>query len=452
MRFEAIPYPADSADLFETLADAPWAVFLDSSDARPGAPRVDILSAWPWKTLVCRDGRTEISGPEGNKYSDADPFALLRAALGPQADVGELPFAGGAMGYFAYDLGRRIERLPQRARCELDLPDMAVGLYDWAVVVEHGERRAWLVGAERDPETARRWPELLVRFRNPPPPSALPPLAALGPVLPDLSRAQYDQAFARIQHYIREGDCYQVNLAQGFSATVAGDPWSAYRRLRRLSPAPHAAYLRLPFMEVLSSSPEQFLRVRQGEVRTRPIKGTRPRAADPRADAALAAELGASAKDRAENLMIVDLLRNDLGKVCVPGSVRVPELFRVEGYANVHHLVSTIDGRLAPGVHALDLLRAAFPGGSITGAPKLRAMQIIEELEPARRGVYCGAIGYIGHDGNMDSSIAIRTLVHRAGRVRFSAGGGIVADSQADAEYQECLDKAGPMFRLLGAQ
>lgn len=452
MRIEAIPYPADSADLFEAVADAPWAVFLDSSDARPGMRRVDILSAWPWKTLVTRGDVTEIQVGDRLLGSTEAPFDLLRRHLGPLTDPAPLPFAGGAIGYFAYDLARRIERLPEHALADPQLPDMAVGLYDWAAVVDHDTRQAWLVAAGRDPGTDAHWPALLARFQHPPLARPAGPFVMSCPLRADLSRSDYARAFARIRHYIREGDCYQVNLAQGFAARVGGDPWSAYLHLRRLNPAPHGAYLRLPFAEVLSSSPERFLRVRDGRVVTRPIKGTRPRSADPTRDTALAAELAASAKDRAENLMIVDLLRNDLGKVCAPGSVRVPELFRVESFANVHHLVSTVVGQLPAGGHALELLRAAFPGGSITGAPKLRAMQIIEELEPVRRGIYCGAIGYIGYDGAMDTSIAIRTLLHREGEVRFSAGGGIVADSGEDAEYQECLDKAAPMLRLLQAQ
>jgi para-aminobenzoate synthetase component 1 len=267
----------------------------------------------------------------------------------------------------------------------------------------------------------------------------------------NFSQEAYRQAFERIQHYIQEGDCYQVNLAQRFATEASGDAWLAYRRLRQINPAPFSAYLNLPYAQILSSSPERFLEVRGGRVETRPIKGTRPRLRDPQADIAQAAELGASAKDRAENLMIVDLLRNDLGKVCIPGSVETTRLFQVESFVNVHHLVSTVTGELAPGLDALDLLRAAFPGGSISGAPKLRAMEIIEELEPNRRGVYCGSVGYIGYNGDMDTNIAIRTVVVANNQARFWAGGGIVADSEWRSEYQECLDKAAPMLELLNS-
>jgi para-aminobenzoate synthetase component I len=264
-----------------------------------------------------------------------------------------------------------------------------------------------------------------------------------------MTHARYLEALARIRDYLIAGDCYQVNLAQRFAAPAAGDPWTAYRRLRVLNAAPFGAYLQTPDAHLLCSSPERFLWVRDGRVETRPIKGTRPRATDPDEDARLAESLRLSPKDRAENLMIVDLLRNDLGRVCATGSLQVPGLFEIERFARVHHLVSTVTGRLAAGRTALDLLRAAFPGGSITGAPKRRAMEIIEELEPHRRGVYCGAIGYLGFDGAMDTNIAIRTLIHSDGVVRCWAGGGIVADSDPESEYRETYDKAAPLLDLL---
>jgi para-aminobenzoate synthetase component 1 len=274
----------------------------------------------------------------------------------------------------------------------------------------------------------------------------------LGCVASNLARADYEQAFARLQRYIHDGDCYQANFAQRFSARICGEPWAAYRRLRGLSPTPYSAYLNYPFGQVLSASPEQFLTLEGGSVVTRPIKGTRPRGASRAADEALATELRLSAKERAENLMIVDLLRNDLGKSCRPGSVRVPRLFALETFASVHHLVSEVTGELREGLHALDLLRGCFPGGSITGAPKRRAMQIIDELEPDRREVYCGTIGCLGFDGTMRTNIAIRTALWRGDRLSYWAGGGIVADSDVAAEYRETLVKADAFFRLLGVR
>jgi len=447
MRLTAIPYRADSAELFEAIADEPWAVFLDSGRPRTTAGRIDILVARPFATLVTRGGMTEIRQSGLVERSSDDPFALLRQILAVDAEPAPLPFAGGAIGYFGYDLARRIERLPGRTD-SATIPDMAVGIYDWAVVVDHEQQASWLVGAGRDAATAASWERLVALFSAPPWPGARLPFR-VGAVACNFTPDAYRRAFARIQRYINAGDCYQVNLAQRFTAPVSGDHWLGYQALRRLNPAPYSAYLNLPDVRILSSSPERFLSVKQGLVETKPIKGTRPRAAAPAADAALARALQASAKDRAENLMIVDLLRNDLGKVCAPGSVAVPRLFEIESFASVHHLVSTVTGRLAAGCDAVGLLRAAFPGGSITGAPKLRAMQIIEELEPHRRGVYCGAIGWLGFNGDMDSNIAIRTLVSSNDELQFWAGGGIVADSQADAEYRECFDKAEAMLRLM---
>jgi para-aminobenzoate synthetase component 1 len=359
-----------------------------------------------------------------------------------------VPFAGGALGYWSYDLARRMTALPDIALDDAPMPDMAVGIYDWALVLDHQTQTACLVSHRRFPETAALLPQLLRRLQN------LPPLPAdtfrvQGRVASNFTLDSYALAFAAVQAYLQAGDCYQINLAQRFSAQAEGDAFGAYLALRNLSPAPYSAFLNLPHAQILCASPECFVSVRDGDVRTRPIKGTRPRGDDARRDRLLAEELRNHPKDRAENLMIVDLLRNDLGKSCVPGSVHVPELFGVETFANVHHLVSTVEGRLAPGRDALDVLRDCFPGGSVTGAPKLRAMQIIEQLEPHRRGVYCGAIGYVGFDGNMDCNIAIRTLVHSGGRIRCWAGGGIVADSVMESEYRETLDKASAMLELL---
>lgn len=460
MRLTPLPYRPDSAELFEAIADEPWSVFLDSGRPRSTAGRIDILAARPTTTLVTRGGMTEIRQFEKSTagtvtLSPADPFELLREYLAISSappPLPGLPFNGGAIGYFGYDLARRLERLPNRALDAEAIPEMSVGIYDWAVVVDHEQQASWLIGAERDTRTTAAWDKLIALFSAPPlAGTESPPRRPfqVGKVSCNFTRASYRQAFARIQRYIAAGDCYQVNLAQRFSAPASGDHWLGYQTLRRLNPAPYSAYLNHPAARILSSSPERFLEVKQGRVETKPIKGTRPRAAAPEADSALARELQGSDKDRAENLMIVDLLRNDLGKVCAPGSVAVPKLFNIESFATVHHLVSTVTGRLAEGGDAVGLLRASFPGGSITGAPKLRAMQIIEELEPNRRGVYCGAIGWLGFNGDMDSNISIRTLVSSDQRLRFWAGGGLVADSQADAEYQECLDKAAAMLRLV---
>ncbi len=444
-----LPYRADSATLFEAVADLPWAVFLDSGLHHLTQSRYDIIAAEPHTTLVTRGNMTEIRG-DAVELSPEDPLALLRRHL--DCDPGsacDLPFPGGAIGYFSYDLARRLGRLPALAADDDRMPEMAVGLYDWAVVVDHLEHRTWLVGQGRDPETDWKWGRLAKRFSSATVERARVPFRITAPLASNLSHEAYAAAFRRVHDYIHAGDCYQINLAQRFAAPAAGDPWLAYQALRIINPAPYSAFLNTPHGTVMSSSPERFLRLARGQVETRPIKGTRPRAGHPRRDAELAEALRSSAKDHAENVMIVDLLRNDLSKNCELGSVKVPRLFEVESFATVHHLVSTVTGRLRQGRDALDLLRGCFPGGSITGAPKLRAMQIIEELEPHRRGVYCGAIGYLGYDGNMDTNIAIRTLVYSGGVIRFWVGGGIVADSRLEDEYQETFDKAAAMLRLL---
>jgi len=443
-----LPYAQDSASLFAHIAHWPWAVYLDSGRPVSAYGRYDIFSADPFLSLTTNGARTEIRSADKVQVSTDDPFQLLKSCLADYRTApGALPFAGGAMGYFAYDLGRRLEKLPTIAQDAEQVPEMAVGIYDWAVVLDHAERRAWLVAQGFDERTRAHWEELRAMFSRPAT-NNIGQFHITAPVTSNMNQAAYARAFTRVQDYIRAGDCYQVNLAQRFAAQAAGDPWAAYCKLRQISPAPFAAYLNTPQAQVLSASPECFLRVHDGMVETKPIKGTRPRAADAAQDAANAEELRASLKDRAENLMIVDLLRNDIGKNCATGSVKVEKLLELESFANVHHLVSTISGRLAPGHDALDLLRGCFPGGSVTGAPKLRAMEIIEELEPHRRGVYCGAIGYVGFDGNMDTNIAIRTAVYAHGELRFWAGGGIVADSEMEKEYRETLDKASSMLQL----
>jgi para-aminobenzoate synthetase component I len=447
-----LPHWDEVARRYRTLAGLPWPMWLDSA-AASGADRFDILVADPYLTLRTRGATTQLATRAGTrKRSQRSPFELLREQLGePAADGAGLPFAGGAVGYFGYDLGRRLERIPSIAAADISMPDLAIGIYDWAVVVDHAAHRTWLVGQGRDPQTFARWPELRARLSAEPPAQRQPEeFRVLRPPRSNFDRKQYATAFRAVQEHIRRGDCYQVNLTQRFDTEAEGDAWHAYLRLREINPAPFAAYLDLPDGKIVCSSPERFLRLRDGHVETKPIKGTRPRSADPTRDQALADELRASAKDRAENVMIVDLLRNDLGKCCVPGSVRATKLFDIESFASVHQLVSTVEAELAPGKHALDLVAACFPGGSITGAPKVAAMKIIEELEPQRRSVYCGSIGYIGFDGNMDLNIAIRTLVQQGGRIYTWAGGGVVADSNVDAEYQESLDKAAAMLAVMG--
>ena len=382
----------------------------------------------PAAVFTSKEGRGILRHQDGTEQElPGDPFAVVAGLLKAHPDC-------IAAGYWGYDLRYGLERLSHLATDDLELPDCFVGLYS---------------GGLRRESTTGRWHSFGEWISPTPFPAALPRARATAPPRSAVQRDEYEAAVRQALEYIAAGDCYQVNLSQRFSTPLSGPAWSLYERLRRRSPAPYAAYLDCGDHQVLSSSPELFLRVRGREVETRPIKGTRPRGGTPEEDAALRAELLASAKDAAELVMIVDLERNDLGRVCEYGSVHVPALRELESYRNVHHLVATVRGRLREEIDPLGCLRALFPGGSITGAPKIRAMEIIEELEPVRRGVYTGAIGWVDGHGNGEWNIAIRTLVVKAGCAYFHVGGGIVADSDPAGEYLETLAKAQGMLHAL---
>ena len=488
---ELVPAP-DPAQCCERFAGLPYRLFLDSAsrDARLG--RYSFLCADPVTVIRARNTEVEQVDADGSRHAIAtDALAAARASLAPHrtgAIAGLPPFQGGAAGYIAYDFGRTLERLPEPRYDDLGLDDLVLGLYDWVLAWDHHSARAWLISTgmpETDPEAkdrrARKRAAMVrdrldaagvagralvargqpgdafqdaatgvARHRATPSGDVAPSYPVEGgwwdprlEIRSSFTHAAYLAAVQRVRDYIYDGDIFQANFSQRFEAGFAESPWTFYLRLRARNAAPFAAYMDLPDATVLSASPERFLRIDpSGRIETRPIKGTSPRGFVPLHDAALGHALTESEKDRAENLMIVDLMRNDLSRVCEPGTVRVPELFALERYATVHHLVSTVVGQLAPGADAFDLIRAAFPGGSITGAPKVRAMEIIAELEPSRRGVYCGSMGYWSVTGDLDTSIAIRTAVARGGRIYFSAGGGIIADSSPEQEYRETLDKA----------
>lgn len=450
----SLKYDTNSANLFARLSHQPWAMFLDSGQPESQYGRYDILVADPFITICTIETEagtyTEIVQNGQRTISHDDPFAILDSALKPyQPTQHTLPFSGGAVGYFGYDLARQVEHLPSLAKKNAAIPHMKVGIYDWAVVVDHREKTACLISNGFQQTTHDNWASLCALFEAPAEEVGVTTFELTTPITSNMDFNYYAQSFNAIKQYITEGDCYQVNLAQRFSAKAHGNSWIAYNKLREISPAPFMSYMNFGHLQVLSGSPERFLQVTGNHVETRPIKGTRPRADDAVQDQQYAKELQNSIKDKAENLMIVDLLRNDISKNCEIGSVRADKLFQLQSFANVHHLVSFVTGKLKQGRTAINLLRGCFPGGSITGAPKLRAMQIIEELEPHRRGVYCGAIGYIGFDGNMDTNIAIRTAVYSEGEVSFYAGGGIVADSELEKEYAETLDKASSMLKTM---
>ena len=445
--YHALSYTPDAlSELFGRVAHLPWAMLLSSGSADHPDSRFDIMVADPLATLETRGAVTCLKKGDVVTESTADPLHLLEAEqaslLSALPSRDDLPFQGGALGLFGYDLGRRFERLPQQAEADIITPDMAVGIYNWALIADHQQQTLTLV--DHQPQGERlRWLHAL------PAPPAAAPFRLTRRWQSNMTEDGYRERFDRIQAWLQAGDCYQVNLAQRFQASYQGDEWQAFQRLNHSNRAPFSAFLRLPQSVILSLSPERFLALQDGVIETRPIKGTLPRLADAQADRLQARKLAESEKDRAENLMIVDLLRNDIGRVAVPGSVRVPELFVVEPFPAVHHLVSTIRARLKPELSAGDLLRACFPGGSITGAPKVRAMEIIEALEPQRRNAWCGSIGYLSCCGTMDSSITIRTLIAEGGELYCAAGGGIVADSEAGLEYQETLHKLARILPLL---
>jgi len=447
------PYILDPTTHFERLRQRPGAVLLDSG--RPDAPggHFDILTSDPLATLTIDDGRPicDLSLPLPTEPFAAQQVLLDHAetALLPSLSerlatrAAELPFLGGLLGYWgypqpvAYGSRQAADRRPGPT-----LPDARLGLYDWALIQDHQCQRAFLVA------TAQRRGQVLAWLEADASPQG-DDFCLTRPFLPDIDRDGYAQRFQRVMAYLHAGDCYQINLTQRFTARFKGSTWQAYRRLRRATPTPYGGYLAWGDQAILSLSPERFIGAVDGQVETRPIKGTRPRGSTIVEDERLATELLQSAKDRAENIMIVDLLRNDLGRVCRPGSVAVPRLCGLESYANVHHLVSIVRGELAAEARPLDLLAAAFPGGSITGAPKYRAMQIINELEPCQRSVYCGSLGYIDRRGRLDTSIAIRTVVADGDTLHIWGGGGLVADSDEEAEYQETLAKIGRLMQAL---
>jgi para-aminobenzoate synthetase component 1 len=434
---------------------APWA-WLDSAGPLHERSRHSFLCRDPFGVIVAQHGRVTVDGAT----VPGDPFTVLQRILAPlrTQPAGPVPFGGGAVGFFGYELGGVLERLPRRHPDDLGIPDMAMMLFDVVLAFDHAARRAWIVstgqpeaaGAARQRRAAQRLNQALTWLGETRPVPPVPRLTWRR----ELARPEYETRVRRVLDYIFAGDIFQANFTTRYLAERPenADPLAVYLALRAKSPAPFGAFLDCgPHLAIASASPERFLRLDAGgSVETRPIKGTMPRHPDAEEDRRLAEMLQASPKDRAENLMIVDLLRNDIGRVATIGSVRVPALWEVESFAAVHHLVSAVTATLAPGRDAVDLLRAAFPGGSVTGAPKIRAMEIIDELEAARRGPYCGAIGWLGFDGAMDTSIVIRTVVITPEKLVAQAGGGIVADSEPGAEYDEMLAKILPLLQALG--
>ena len=466
---ENLPTWIDPLDALEGLRGQRHVVLLLSGpEGHPGA-RFSILAADPFCVAALRGQEARFTWAPGagrpeerRRFEDGFEFLRAIAPAGHLRPAPGLPFAGGAIGYLGYGLRRSTERLPALPPDPLASPEAWFGLYDRAVVFDHAERRISVVsiglsrGASRGGgrEESGRLAELRSlleagerRRARPAAKWERPP----GRALLRTARPEYLRLVRRALAYIAAGDIYQVNLSHRIESPFDGDPVDLFRALAEMSPAPFAAYLDAGEFRVLSASPERFVRARGDRATSSPIKGTRPRGRTKVEDARLARDLVVSSKDRAENIMIADLVRNDLGRVCVRGSVRVLKLCGLESFATVHHLVSTIEGRLRPDRDRIDLLRALFPGGSMTGAPKIRAMEVIGELEGEERGIYAGSIGYLSCDGGLDFNIAIRTIVCAGGRAHLRVGGAIVADSDPEAEFQETMDKARALLEVLGA-
>jgi para-aminobenzoate synthetase component I len=451
----------DASRCFESLAPRPFSFWLDSGMDSRKLGRWSFMGSDPF--LVMRSHGDEITlirnGVEEKRRGN--PFDVLGELLARyKLEPGEagIPFTGGAVGYLSYDLGRFIEKIPSNAVDDLHLPESYLCFYDAIIAFDHLENRTYVVSTgfpeteqnKRQKRAESRLEELKNLVQRAPPPMATPAQAGKKLTLKsNFSHENYLKAVATAREYICAGDIFQVNLSQRLEVALDTPPWELYISLRKINPAPFASYLNFEGVQIVGSSPERYLKVTGDKVETRPIKGTKPRGKTPEADKTLGESLLASKKDRSENIMIVDLERNDIGRVCRYGSVKVTELAILETYPTVFHLTSTVVGQLREDKGIIDLLKATFPGGSITGAPKVRAMEIIDELEPTRRSVYTGSLGYIGFNGDMDLNIVIRTIIIKDGRAYFQVGGAIVYDSEPESEYIETLDKGKALIMAL---
>ena len=438
----------DYLKAFLAVKHLPYSLLLDSSDNNHAKSRYSFVMCQPIETICVKDGDITVTNWEQNLTFTGDPFAVLQSRMESWVkDTTHIPnmppFQGGIAGMFGYDIGRYLEEIPQLAQKNTDIPDMTVGIYDQVLAHDALLRKTYIfTHARNESEATKKCDFLIEQFSQEydVPEYTSTPLNWTA----NFNRENYIKQVQKVIDYIHNGDVFQANLAQRFDTDLPDnfDPFIHYLHMRTVNPAPFSAYMNIGDIKISSSSPERFVTLKDRQVETCPIKGTRPRANNREEDRANRLSLQSSEKDNAENTMIVDLMRNDLSRVCEAYSIKVTDLCKLETFTKVHHLVSTIKGKLEGNKTAIDLLRACFPGGSITGAPKIRAMEIIEELEPSRRGAYCGSIGYIGFDGTMDTNILIRTLTYDNYQLSLQVGGGIVADSNPEDEYQETLDKA----------
>ncbi len=452
-----LPYSSDASFYFEVIRDMPDAIWLDSGKPFSNQGYVDIMSSNPDTIIETWGKLSTITDSCGTRTSDEDPFTIVQQALDylapMESNLVNIPFTGGMLGFYGYDLGRHLIDIPDIANSILDFPDMRVGRYLWALIIDHTTKEAEIIFHE-DCDGSLQLTVIDRLINNSKPEDVKRGTFRLkAPFSSSIEKSEYVSSIETIKNYIASGDCYQTNYTQHFSAPFEGDEWEAYRILRTTCASPYSVFWQWGDRAILSVSPERFLKVSHDDqqfiVETKPIKGTIRRGKTPDEDKKNSELLATSEKDRAENLMIVDLLRNDISRNCALGTVNAPRLFELESFPNVHHLVSTVTGRLDNQSKPLKLLRDSFPGGSITGAPKKRAMEIIEELEPVKRSIYCGSIGYLSSNGRMDTNIAIRTVIANDSKLHCWAGGGIVNDSDGEQEYRESLDKISLIINTL---
>jgi len=448
LQIAQLPYHQHTETWFHLIRELGDAVWLDSGRPVQEKGHFDILTAAPRVRFIKNSEGVCAKETNGHETHYNDIWSAIQAQFndyGLTQHHPKFPFVGGLMGAFSYDLGMSVEAVNNQRPSDPELPEMILGLYEWAIIQNHEHHQCHLVAQPRMGRSAFNDLKLRLLSQRP----SIPKSFKIQNIQKSLSKNAYIEALKKVDDYIHRGDCYQVNFAQHFSAPYQGDPLLAYLSLRKQLPSPFSCYMETEQGTIMSLSPERLLSCQQGLVTAQPIKGTIKRGQNKTEDAAFMAQLQSSKKDRAENLMIVDLLRNDLSKTCKPHSVSTPKLFDLETYANVHHLVSTVTGQLNDPYNTLDLFKGCFPGGSITGAPKKRSMEIINELENRSRSYYCGSIGYMSYCGNMDMNIAIRTLVCDDSNIHCWGGGGIVADSEAESEYQESLTKVGILLETL---
>ncbi|UCH51977.1 MAG: aminodeoxychorismate synthase component I [Chloroflexota bacterium] len=462
---EEIHTPLTAPEVFQLVHSQLNTFFLDSGMDPKRLGRYSFIGTDPFLVMNSRGNQVKLIRQGKQENKEGNPFDFLGNLLETyrlDSPPSPVPFWGGAVGYFSYDLCHFIERLPTTAIDDLKLPESYFGFYDTVIAFDNLENKTYIASTgfpeidenKRLKRAKLRLEEMKSRLSSPSPHTTAADSENAKKTTEAVLKANftpegYMEAVDRVREYIAAGDVFQVNISQRFETELNITPYELYRRLRRINPAPFASYLNFDGITVVSASPERFLRVDGDWVETRPIKGTRPRGKSEAEDAMLAQELLDSIKDRAENVMIVDLERNDLGRVCQYGTVKVTELAILETFPTVFHLTSTVIGKLRPDKNRIDLLKASFPGGSITGAPKVRAMEIIDELEPTRRSVYTGAIGYLGFGYNLDLNIVIRTFIIKGNKAYFQVGGGIIYDSNAEAEFQETLDKAKALIQAL---